>query len=70
MTGMMKPKTSSATKDAERRAADAEAKARKDEEMALADEEYRRKNQRGKISTVLTKPAMTEGGASRSLLGG
>lgn len=49
-------------KDAEKKAADADAQAK-------ADEEFRRKNQRGKSSTILSSVDDSSTG-SRSLLGG
>jgi hypothetical protein len=69
MTGAMRPKTSQATKDAERRAREAEEKAAKDAKQSEMDEEYRRTKQRGKRATILS----SEGNASsntKTLLGG
>jgi hypothetical protein len=70
MSGLMGGKVDSRAADrAEADAKEAERKAAEAEAQSLSDAEYRRKNQRGKSSTILNSVDDASTG-SRSLLGG
>ena len=64
------PKTPQSVVDAERRAKEAEAKAAAADAQSIVDTDYRKRTQRGKVSTILTKPTAEAGTQTRSLLGG